>query len=91
MVDAIFWDEAPMAHRHCHEAVERCFRDIKGSTSWGRKIAVMGGEFRQILLVIRRGTRAQFVSTCVNLSPLWRGLRLLQLRINMRMLREGMG
>ncbi|CAM9905065.1 unnamed protein product, partial [Laminaria digitata] len=91
MADAIFWDEAPMAHRHCHEAVERCLRDIMGnSLPWGGKIVVMGGDFRQILPVVRKGTRAQVVSACVNQSPLWREVRLLQLRINMRVLRAGM-
>ncbi|CAN0273274.1 unnamed protein product, partial [Scytosiphon promiscuus] len=91
MADAIFWDEAPMTHRHGHEAVERCLRDVMGNDlPWGGKIVVMGGDFRQILPVVRRGSRAQVVSACVNQSALWRGVRLLQLRINMRVLRAGM-
>ena len=47
--DVIFWDEAPMAHRHCHEALERTLRDICGiDMPWGGKIVVMGGDFRQV-------------------------------------------
>lgn len=85
MADIIFWDEAPMTHCYGHEAVERCLRDVMGNDlSWGGKIVVMGGDFRQIVPVVRRGTRAQVVSARVNQSALWRGVRLLQLRINMR-------
>ena len=90
MADAILWDEAPMAHRHCHEAVQRCLRDVTGNDfPWRGKIVVMGGDFRQILPVVRKGTRAQVVSACLNQSPLWRGVRLLQLKTNMRVLRAG--
>ena len=91
MADAIFWDEAPMAHRHCHEAVGRCLRDIIGNNvPWGGKIIVMGSNFRQILPVVRKGTRGQVVSACVNQSPPWRGVRLLELTTNVRVLRAGM-
>ena len=49
MADLIIWDEAPMAHRHCHEALERTFRDICDSDlPWGGKIIIMGGDFRQV-------------------------------------------
>ena len=79
-----------MAHRHCHDAVQRCLRDVMGNDfPWGGKIVVMGGDFRQILLVVRKGTRAQVVSACLNQSPIWRGVRLLQLTTNMRVLRAG--
>ena len=38
-----------MAHRHCHEALERTLRDICDSDlPWGGKIVVMGGDFRQV-------------------------------------------
>ena len=58
---------------------------------WGWKIVLMGGDFRRILPVVRKSTRAQVVSACVNQSPLWRGVRLLHLRSNVRVLRAGMG
>ena len=43
-----------MAHRHCHEAVQRCLRDVMGNDfPWGGKnVVVMGGDFRQILPVV---------------------------------------
>ena len=49
MADVIIWDEAPMSHRHCHEALERTLRDICiPSLPWGGKIVIMGGDFRQV-------------------------------------------
>ncbi|KAF7826959.1 uncharacterized protein G2W53_018123 [Senna tora] len=57
----IIWDEAPMAHRHCFEAIDRTLRDIMHSQNaslakhpFGGKVVVLGGDFRQILLVIPR-------------------------------------
>ena len=56
-----------MAHRQCHEAVERCLRDIMGNDlPWDGKIVVMGGDFRQIISVVREDTRTQVLSACVN-------------------------
>ena len=50
----IVWDEAPMAHRHHLEAFDRTLRDVTGSEEpFGGKVLVLGGDFRQILPVIR--------------------------------------
>ena len=55
----IIWDEAPMTHRNCFEAVDRSLRDILHFTAsnsadkpFGGKIVVLGGDFRQILPVV---------------------------------------
>ncbi|KAH1229282.1 ATP-dependent DNA helicase pif1 [Glycine max] len=58
----IIWDEAPMAHKFCFEALDHSLRDIikhnsKDSTIFGGKVMVFGGDFRQILPVIPRGSR----------------------------------
>ena len=50
----IVWDEAPMAHRHHLEAFDRTMRDVTGNDEpFGGKVLVLGGDFRQILPVIR--------------------------------------
>ncbi|XP_076951544.1 uncharacterized protein LOC143624938 [Bidens hawaiensis] len=60
----IIWDEASMAKRQAIEAVERTLQDIIGvRLPFGGKIMVMGGDFRQVLPVIKRGTRAQTVNS----------------------------
>jgi len=59
----IIWDEAPMMHKHCFEAVDRTFRDILKKVDsrnkhipFGGKVVVFGGDFRQILPVMPRST-----------------------------------
>ena len=50
----IVWDEAPMAHRHLLEALDRTLRDVLATDEpFGGKVMVLGGDFRQILPVIR--------------------------------------
>ncbi len=60
----IVWDEAPMAHKHVFEAVNRTLQHVMGVVDpalkdmlFGGKVVVMGGDFRQILLVVPRGER----------------------------------
>jgi len=60
----IVWDEAPMAHKHVFEAVNRTLQHVMGVVDptlkdmfFGGKVVVMGGDFRQILLVVPRGMK----------------------------------
>ncbi len=62
--EVIVWDEAPMTHRHALEAVNRTLQDIMGATDprlseipFGGKTFVLGGGFRQMLPVVRRGDK----------------------------------
>lgn len=42
----IIWDEVPMQHRHCVEAVYRTLRDIRDSEKpFGGITVVLGGDF----------------------------------------------
>ncbi|XP_024974822.1 uncharacterized protein LOC112512927 [Cynara cardunculus var. scolymus] len=81
----IIWDEASMAKRQAVEALDRTMQDITGVTlSFGGKIMVMGGDFRQVLPVVRRGTRAQIVDSSLRMSPLWSSIKKIRLTLNMR-------
>ncbi len=69
----IMWDEAPMAHKHVFEAVNLTLQHVMGVLDpalkdmlFGGKVVVMGGDIRQILPVVPRGTRGQIVD--VNLK-----------------------
>ncbi|XP_075663183.1 uncharacterized protein LOC142632710 [Castanea sativa] len=60
----ILWDEAPMAHRNCFEAIDRTLQDIlqiedpqNAEKPFGGKVVVLGDDFRQILPVVRKGRR----------------------------------
>ncbi|XP_026459021.1 uncharacterized protein LOC113359642 [Papaver somniferum] len=64
--DLIIWDEAPMMHRNGLEAFQRTLADImmekNGGNEWfGRKTLVLGGDFRQILPIMRLLTGDTFV------------------------------
>ncbi|XP_074377930.1 uncharacterized protein LOC141719449 [Apium graveolens] len=74
----IIWDEAPMQHRHAAESVDRSLRDImtsvdleRASLPFGCITIVFGGDFRQILPVIPKASRAQVVSASLNSSKIW--------------------
>ncbi|POM72694.1 LOW QUALITY PROTEIN: Helitron helicase-like protein [Phytophthora palmivora] len=82
----IIWDEAPMMHRSCFEAVDRTFRDIMDNDTepFGGKVIVFSGDHRQIPPVLKNTTRAETVKACFKVSPLWGHLRQVHLTENMR-------
>ncbi|XP_061355352.1 uncharacterized protein LOC133299871, partial [Gastrolobium bilobum] len=87
----IIWDEAPMVHRFCFEALDRTLRDVLriSDTScvdmpFGGKVVVLGGDFRKILPVIPHGSRQDIVHATINSSHLWSHCHLLTLTKNMR-------
>jgi hypothetical protein len=89
----IIWDEAPMTHRHCFEALDRTMRDILSEQTpsnailpFGGKIVVLGGDFRQILPVVRKGSRSSIVNASIMNLKLWQHVVLLKLCTNMRLL-----
>ncbi|XP_031121063.1 uncharacterized protein LOC116024309 [Ipomoea triloba] len=88
----IIWDEAPMTHKHCFEALDKTMRDllrfvIPGSAekTFGGKTVVLGGDFRQILLVIPKATRPIVVGATINSSYLWTNCKVLRLTKNLRL------
>ncbi len=88
----IVWDEAPMAHKHVFEVVNRTLQHVMGVVDpalkdmlFGGKVVVMGGDFRQILPVVPRGTRGQIVDASLKRSAvLWHRVKVHQLHENMR-------
>ena len=83
----IIWDEVPMQHRYCFEAVNRTLNDICGTSDnsfFGNISVILGGDFAQILPVIRRGNRSATVAACLQRSSLWSNFSILSLHQNMR-------
>ncbi|XP_019171191.1 PREDICTED: uncharacterized protein LOC109166756 [Ipomoea nil] len=90
----IIWDEAPMMHKFCFEALDRTMRDLLRSTNprscemtFGGKTVVLGGDFRQILPIIPKGTRQDIVGSSINSSYLWRSCKVFRLTKNLRLRR----
>ncbi|XP_058726317.1 uncharacterized protein LOC131597650 [Vicia villosa] len=86
----IIWDEAPMAHKYAIESLDRTLKDVmsanKNSTDvFGGKVVVFGGDFRQILPVIPRGSRSDIVHCAINASYIWHSAEVLTLTRNMRL------
>ncbi|CAH9127716.1 unnamed protein product, partial [Cuscuta epithymum] len=88
----IIWDEAPMLHKYCFEALDRSMRDILRFTNpnslnlpFGGKTIVLGGDFRQVLPVIPQGSRQDVVNATINSSYLWGECTVLRLTKNMRL------
>eukprot|EP00267_Zea_mays_P045661 XP_020397980.1 uncharacterized protein LOC109941432 [Zea mays] len=82
----IIWDEASMAKRQSIEALDNSMRDIMGRPGlpFGGKTIVFGGDFRQVLPVVRKGSRAQIVAASLRSSYLWESMCHLKLVHNMR-------
>ncbi|GBM42796.1 hypothetical protein AVEN_265603-1, partial [Araneus ventricosus] len=83
----IVWDEAPMTHVHAFLAVDRLLRDLtKCKEPFGGKVILLGGDFRQVLPVILRGSRTLTVASSLKKRTLWLKFHKLYLTKNMRAL-----
>jgi hypothetical protein len=78
-------DEASMIPCHALRAIDRMLRDISGNdVLFGGKIFLLGGDFRQVLPVVPRGSRTAIVENCLKSSPLWKSFTVVKLVKNMR-------
>ncbi|XP_014204683.1 uncharacterized protein LOC106636701 [Copidosoma floridanum] len=81
----IVWDECTMSHRAHIEAINRTLQDLRSNQNlMGGITFVFAGDFRQMLPVILRGTRADIIHDCLKSSFLWHYVESLHLRTNMR-------
>jgi hypothetical protein len=89
--DLVIWDEAVTAHKHIFMAMDRTFRDILNKSEpiaskcyFANKLILFGGDFRQILPVIKKGNRSKIVDSTLKKSSFWNGINKCQLTDNMR-------
>ncbi|CAN1147813.1 ATP-dependent DNA helicase PIF1 [Linum perenne] len=87
----IVWDEAPMVHRLSFEAVDRTLCDLMNTplsgpqySPFGGKTVLLGGDFRQTLPVVPKGSREDNINASLPRSYLWNFCTLLHLQLNMR-------
>jgi len=81
-----------MINRLCFEALDRTLRDVMRVESeenalkpFGGKVIVLGGDFRQILPVVKNASKYDIVKPTVNYSKLWKHCKILKLIENMRL------
>ena len=81
----LIWDEAPMSHKHNYEALDRSLRDLMGvDAPFGGKVVVFGGDFRQVLPVVPRGTRSDITAASLSKASFWGTVCVKRLSVNMR-------
>ncbi|UYV71023.1 hypothetical protein LAZ67_8001450 [Cordylochernes scorpioides] len=74
-----------MAHKHSLEALDRTLRDLKGNNKlMGGILLLLAGDFRQTLPVIPRSTPADEINACLKASVLWKHIKNITLRTNLR-------
>ncbi|XP_012831090.1 PREDICTED: uncharacterized protein LOC105952121 [Erythranthe guttata] len=82
----IIWDEAPMMHRYCFEALDKTMKSIlQVEKLFGGKVVVFRGDFRQILPVVLKASRQDIVHATINSFSLWNFCRVMKLIKNMRL------
>jgi len=83
----IIWDEVPMQHKSCFEAVNWTLNDIchvSDSSLFGKIPTVLGADFAQILQVVRRGSQQATVQAWRQHSSIGYSLQVLRLGTSMR-------
>lgn len=81
----IVWDECTMAHKKSFETLNTTLKDINNNTQlMGGKLILLAGDFRQILPVIPKSTPADEINACLKSSHLWKYVKQLALKTNMR-------
>jgi hypothetical protein len=82
----LIWDEAGNQSRYAFEAVDRLLQDMRNDERpFGGMSVVFGGDFRQTLPIVPRGSREDIVSHSLKKSYLWPHIVVLRLRQNMRL------
>ena len=81
----IIWDESTASHRHHLELLDKLLKDLlKSDLPFAGKTVVLGGDFRQTLPIVPKGTGSQQVAASIRMSPLWDHFETLLLTDNMR-------
>jgi len=86
LTKVIIWDEAPMQHRYAIEALDRTLQDVLGQDRpFGGITVLFGGDFRQVLPVIPRGSWEAIVNASIRKSRIWGQMQVFRLTQNMHL------
>jgi ATP-dependent DNA helicase PIF1 len=81
----IIWDDVSMTRRQSVETLDWSLQDVIGcELPFGGKVMMFGGDFRQVLPVVPRGTMAQIMHATLLRSYIWKYVRKICLTRNMR-------
>lgn len=83
--DLIIWDELPMTHRYCVEALDRTLQDLmKNNTIFGGKTILFSGDWRQTGPIVKNGTATDTIDAAFISSPLWKDVHRMKLSKSQR-------
>ncbi|XP_057310488.1 uncharacterized protein LOC130648452 [Hydractinia symbiolongicarpus] len=83
--DLIVFDECSMIPKYALQAIDTMLRDITNvNLPFGGKVVLLGGDFRQILPVVKKARPAEVIDVCLKSSYIWPLITSFQLRLNMR-------
>ena len=76
-----------MKSKYCFESLDKTLQDLRNNFEhpFRGMTVVLGGHFRQILLVIPSRTKKQIIDATITNSYLWQHFRILTLTKNMRL------
>ncbi|GBN53294.1 hypothetical protein AVEN_107381-1 [Araneus ventricosus] len=81
----IIIDEITMLAKDDLRCIDSLLRDLMNNDKpFGGKVIIIGGDFRQTLPIVPRGTRADVIESCIKSSPLWSKFTQLSLTGNIR-------
>ena len=70
---------------HAFNAIDGILRDTtRENFPFGGKVVLSGGDFCQVLLVVRHGHPSDIVENCIKRSEMWTQINKLYLKVNMR-------
>ncbi|CAB1097406.1 unnamed protein product [Ectocarpus sp. CCAP 1310/34] len=77
----IIWDELPMTHRYCVEALDRTLKDLMAvDQPFGGKTILFSGDWRQTGPIVKNAAPTDTVDAAFISSPLWKGV--MRFRLN---------
>lgn len=77
--DLMIWDELPMTHEYCVEALNLTLQDLLNDTIFGVKTILFSGDWRQVGPVVKYGSASDTVETAVISSFIWPNITRLSL------------
>nr|XP_047146106.1 ATP-dependent DNA helicase pif1-like [Hydra vulgaris] len=78
-------DEASMIPKYALSAIDKLLQDIcNNNFPFRGKVILMGGDFRQILPVVKRGRPAEVIESCLKCSEHWQYVQRFSLTVKMR-------
>lgn len=83
--DLILWDELPVTHRYCVEALNSTLQDLLNSNNiFGGKTILFSGDWRQVGPVVKYGSSSDTVEAAVISNFLWSNITCLRLTASQR-------